>query len=102
VLLIAVATAPHAINRHGNEALAIRNCLDKNGPEMTFRQRDGSFLLFCRLPDNRLGMQIVDKAKEAPHNWIERTAFVKGDGAWNTIRVWLDRIGATRWTRPLP
>src|ERR1043165_1317735 len=77
---VAVAPSFHAELRHGTDAQAIRNCLNNNGPEMTFRQRDGSFLLFCQLQDGRLGMQIVDKAKEWPHNWIERTAFIKGDG----------------------
>ena len=99
---VAVQTAVHAVNRHGQEATDIRNCLDKNGPQMVFRQVDGSFLLFCQLQDGRWGMQITKRAQEAPHNYIERTAFVKGDGRWDTVRRWLDSVRATRWTKALP
>ena len=102
LVAVAVATGVHAVVRHGGEAVEIRKCLDKSGPQMIYRQRDGSFLLFCKLPDGRLGMQITKRADEAPHNYIERSAFVKGDGTWNYIRSWLDRVGATRWTKPLP
>ena len=69
---------------------------------MVYRQIDGSFLLFCQLNDGRWGMQAVKRASEDPRTWVEKTAFVKGDGCWSTVRAWLDRIGATKWTRPLP
>lgn len=78
----------HAAESHFEEAWAIRNCLKNNGPFMTYSVKaDNHFHLFCHLPDGRVGMQIVTDAGD------EVTAFIKGNGVWKDIKMWIDRIG---------
>ena len=60
---------PHAVERHGSDALAIRKCLnDKGGADEIWRSFDKkTFYLWCHLPDDRWGfMAIVQDAIDPP------------------------------------
>lgn len=67
---IAVQTAPHAIARHGDEALTARQCVER--PEYIFRNLlTGRFALVCMTDAQKFGLVIIDEAGQ------EITAFLK-------------------------
>lgn len=93
---------PHALEKHGSDALAIRKCLnDKGGADQIWRSFDKkTFYLWCHLPDGRWGfMAIVRDAID--RLWYESTSFVKGDGSMDTLIQYLQKFG-TRFNGPYP
>ena len=93
---------PHAVEKHGSDALAIRECLnDKGGADQIWRSLDKkTFYLWCHLPDGRWGfMAIVQDAID--RLWYESTSFVKGDGTMGTLLKYLEKFG-TRFNGPYP
>jgi hypothetical protein len=93
---------PHAVEKHGSDALAIRKCLnDKGGADEIWRSFDKkTFYLWCHLPDSRWGfMAIVQDAVD--RLWYESTSFVKGDGTMGTLVKYLEKFG-TRFSGPYP
>ena len=93
---------PHAVEKHGSDALAIRKCLnDKGGADQIWRSLDKkTFYLWCHLPDGRWGfMAIVQDAID--RFWYESTSFVKGDGTMGTLLKYLEKFG-TRFNGPYP
>lgn len=93
---------PHAVEKHGTDALAIRKCLnDKGGAEEIFRSLDKkTFYLFCQLPDGRWGfMAIVQDAID--RLWYESTSFVKGDGTRDALLRYIQKWG-TKFNGPYP
>jgi hypothetical protein len=93
---------PHAVEKHGSDALAIRKCLnDKGGADEIWRSFDKkTFYLWCHLPDGRWGfMAIVQDAID--RLWYESTSFIKGDGTMGTPLKYLEKFG-TRFNGPYP
>jgi hypothetical protein len=100
LLLATVITCPHAVHKHGSEALTIRDCLDKNGIYQVWKstQFDNQYFLICELSAGQYGLQIV---REEGGLLNEVTAFVKGDGSWGKLVNYLSRI-ATKFNGGLP
>jgi hypothetical protein len=95
---VVVVVQSHAVQRHGEEAEAIRKCLDNNGPFQIWRAFDGeTFYRLCQLDDERWGLQAIVKEGKT---WVEKTAFVRGDGSWKALMNYLQRF-ATRYTGSL-
>jgi len=93
---------PHAVEKHGSDALAIRKCLnDKGGADEIWRSFDKkTFYLWCHLPDGRWGfMAIVRDAIDKL--WYESTSFVKGDGTMGALLRYMEKFG-TRFNGPYP
>ena len=93
---------PHAVEKHGSDALAIRKCLnDKGGADEIWRSFDKkTFYLWCHLPDGRWGfMAIVRDAID--RLWYESTSFVKGDGTMGALLKYMEKFG-TRFNGPYP
>jgi hypothetical protein len=93
---------PHAVKRHGSDALAIRKCLnDKGGADESWQSFDKkTFYLWCHLPDDRWGfMAIVQDAIDKL--WYESTSFVKGDGTMGTLLRYMEKFGA-KFNGPYP
>lgn len=93
---------PHAVEKHGSDALAIRKCLnDKGGADQIWRSFDKkTFYLWCQLPDERWGfMAIVKDAVD--RLWYESTSFIKGDGKLQTLIKYMEKFG-TRFNGPYP
>jgi hypothetical protein len=93
---------PHAVEKHGADALAIRKCLnDKGGADQIWRSFDKkTFYLWCHLPDGHWGfMAIIQDAID--RLWYESTSFVKGDGTMGTLLKYLEKFG-TRFNGPYP
>ncbi len=93
---------PHAVERHGSDALAIRQCLnDRGGADQIWRSFDKkTFYLWCQLPDERWGfMAIVQDAVD--RLWYESTSFVKGDGAMANLLKYMEKFG-TKFNGPYP
>jgi Flp pilus assembly pilin Flp len=89
----------HAVLRHGDEALAIRRCLENKGPQQVWKKFGSErFILVCKLDDGRLGIQIVQKVKE---KWEEITAFIPENGTPTQVRAYLMKY-ATKWNGALP
>jgi hypothetical protein len=75
----------HAVERHGQDAIDVRKCMDSNGPVMVFKHRvDPIYYLLCRLDDGRWG---VEPVSDDGH---ERTAFIPKDGTYKEVRAYLD------------
>lgn len=92
-----VKLASHAVARHGSEAEAIRKCLeDNNWPIHIFKNQWNEFFLLCQLNDGRWGWQIVTE------QGYEKTAYVKGNGAWKTLQDWFIRKNISPYKGPLP
>jgi hypothetical protein len=65
VLMIAVAYGAHALEKHGEDAQAVRQCMENNDPlEMWTKLTDGRVFWVCRLEDGRFGIMITDGNKE--------------------------------------
>ena len=93
---------PHAVEKHGSDALAIRKCLnDRGGADQIWRSFDkNTFYLWCHLPDGRWGfMAIVQDAID--RLWYESTSFVKGDGTIGTLLKYMENFG-TRFNGHYP
>lgn len=67
----------HAINQHNAEAIAVRECLDQNGPFAIWQKPDGRFLRLCNLPDGKFGMQICVSDYNGGDCFHEITSFIK-------------------------
>ncbi len=92
---------PHAEDRHGPDAVAIRNCLDHNGPAwheinkqriQYWQSKDdpNTFYQTCLLDDGRWGFQAVIKQN---NKWWEKTGFVKGKGTLGELLKYLAQNG---------
>ena len=93
---------PHAVEKHGSDAVAIRKCLnDKGGADEIWRSFDKkTFYLWCHLPDGRWGfMAIVRDAIDKL--WYESTSFVKGDGTMGALLRYMEKFG-TKFNGPYP
>jgi hypothetical protein len=93
---------PHAVERHGADALEIRKCLnDKGGADEIWRSFDkNTFYLWCQLSDGRWSfMAIIQDAFD--RLWYESTSFVKGDGTKEILIKYMKKFG-TRFNGPYP
>lgn len=100
LLAVAVQTNSHAVLKHGEEAITIRKCLEKNGEYQTWKSRTDPFKFFriCKLGPNSFGLQIVQCLTTGV---CEKTAFVKGDGTWAELTRYLSKM-ATRFNGTIP
>ena len=65
LILAAVAYGAHAIERHGEYAQQIRQCLEQRPPDLVMHNPfTGRDALCVQLPDGKYGVQIVEKAGE--------------------------------------
>lgn len=99
-----IVLGDHATNRHGDEAAAIRKCLDEKGPYQAWiikRGEEKTFYLLCQLPDERWGIQLV-KWSNAMRKWLEISAFVPESGALIEVVNYLKATGATIFKQVLP
>jgi hypothetical protein len=98
-----VIVQQHAVDRHGADAVAIRDCLQQNGAYQTwFDKQAGTFYFLCQLADGRWGFQAaVEDIVNGVKALVEKTAFVKGSGTWMELIEYLSKF-ATRYTGPLP
>jgi putative hemolysin len=100
--LIVALPQSHAVEKHGADAVAIRKCLQDKGPLKVFKStvEQGVFYQICQLPDGRVGLQVVKWAKDLGQ-WIEKTAFVRGDGSLKAVIEYLSKF-STPYNGPLP
>ena len=69
-LLLAVLMAAlvylcaHAIEKHGDDARTVRQCMNDQGPFAVWLQRDGCSHNLVKLPDGRTGDQIQIKGED--------------------------------------
>lgn len=65
----------HAASKHGQEvADAVRACIQGTGPSQVWQRGLDRFLIVCRMPDGKWGVQVVDRH---PNLVKEITAFLK-------------------------
>jgi putative hemolysin len=98
VMAAAVVPFPHAAEKHGDDAVAVRQCVNR-GSTVQYRDRrdPGKFYLLCQLPDGRWGLQIVARAGKVLE---EITSFVRGEGTWDEVSGYVLRF-ATKFNGPL-
>ena len=90
-LFVGVQTKSHAVIRHGDDAIAIRKCLNDNGEYMIWQSltQDNKFFRVCELGPGRFGLQIVQCIVGGT---CEKTAFIKGNGTWLELLKYLENI----------
>ncbi|KAA3644801.1 MAG: hypothetical protein DWQ07_15460 [Chloroflexi bacterium] len=101
-MAVAVGMNAHSITRHGiSEVSAIHNCIQQNGPVMTFRSTTdpNRFYQLCQLPDGRFGMRTVQHLGEGLYKHV--TSFIPKDGSWPLVREYILKF-ATRFTGAMP
>lgn len=71
----------HAVERHGEDAVKIRKCLDDKGPKyIYFSAPQNLYFLICQLgSSDKYGMQIVEWSVKAKA-WEEVTSYIIKDG----------------------
>ena len=99
-LALGVIYTAHAVEHHGADAIAVRKCLDDQGPYMVLKSRfDPTFYLLCKLESGLFGIQAVNEKG----GW-ERTSFIKG--TWKDIQKYFqmgtDNPNATLFTKKVP
>ena len=98
VLLAVSMVVPtlHAVTKHGPEAQVIRECLERNGPAQVWQDTydPNKFFQCVLLPDGRWGLQVV-RWRESVKHWVERTAFIKGDGSLVDLTRYLMQFART-------
>ena len=99
-LTLNVLVNSHAVLRHGDDAVAIRKCLDKNGEYQIWKSLSDpdKFFRICELKPGLFGFQIVQCIASGV---CEKTAFIKGGGTWGELVKYLGKI-ATRFNGVIP
>jgi putative hemolysin len=94
IALIVAIPCVHAVKRHGDDALAVRQCVS-SGHTLNYlaRREQNKYYLLCQLPDGRWGLQIVKKLGKVLQ---EVTSFIPGDGSWDEASQYVERL-ATRY-----
>ncbi|HFC08423.1 MAG TPA: hypothetical protein ENJ54_01010 [Chloroflexi bacterium] len=86
-----IATSQHAVERHGSEAIAIRQCVQNGSSIRRFwRLRNGRYAVMCKLPDGKWGIEIFERLRQ---KWQEVTAFVPRDGSAEAVQRYLWQRG---------
>jgi putative hemolysin len=86
----------HALS-HGAEALAVRECLKKDGPFSVWQKPDGRFVRLCQLPDGKFGTQICAADYNGRDCFHEITSFIKNKFTrLEQLIKYLENIGATQ------
>lgn len=95
-----IVTDTHAADRHGNEALAIRRCLEQRGPDMVWGKKDDpSVKIFCVNLDQGKGCgrwgalfaQFWPSLVEGC-DYRELTSFVPKDGTYRRVVDYLSQF----------
>jgi len=88
-----------AIAHHGiTEVTKVRNCFDKGGADIVYRQKLGNifrFHLLCRLPNGTWVDRVIENINGT---WEEITAFIPQDGSLKAVLDWLGRKAASKIT----
>lgn len=97
---VSVMVNSHAVLRHGEDAIAIRACLDKKGTYQLWKSKTDpdKFFRICELEPGKFGFQIVQCIIGGV---CEKTAFIKGNGSWSELVRYLGRI-ATKFNGKIP
>lgn len=95
-----IVYSEHAM-KHGVDATAVRECLNKNGASEIWRGLDKkTFYLLCQLPDGRWGlMSIIRDAIDKL--WHEQTSFVPDNPSRQGLINYLEQWG-TKFNGPFP
>ena len=89
--LAVVQVKSHAVIRHGEDAISIRACLDKNGEYQVWKSISdpNKFFRICEIEPGKFGFQIVQCVRGGV---CEKTAFTKGEGKWPELVKYLKKI----------
>jgi putative hemolysin len=93
--LPAVTVKPHAVAKHGAEAVSARRCIQRHGVFLRYREPSGRVHQLCRTPEGEIFDQIVEWVNGV---WEEVTAFKPNPfelgNTLSAIRIWLGLKGA--------
>lgn len=98
---MAVNEYNHANAVHGvAEAQSVRDCLNKYGPTMTYREPNGVIHRLCLDPDTGKWGDLITKIINGVET--EVTSFIPKAGVLARILEWFERKGATKWKSAPP
>lgn len=90
-----VLLTSHATERHGSEAVQIRQCIQRNGPMETWARKDNPNVQYwlCGLPDGRWCHMIVESfpSRNQGVDWRERTSFCAKQGRYQQAIRYLQK-----------
>lgn len=91
-----VKTTRHATERHGSEAVAIRQCIQKNGALERWEQLEDPSVEYwmCQLPDGRVCVQVVQAwpSRVEGTDWRERSSFCPRGGVYERVIDYLQQF----------
>jgi hypothetical protein len=83
------------LKHHGNDAKRVRDCIQKNGPAMTWLDPEGFRLQVCVLPDTNPTQIGVQVETQRGGQWKSVTEYIKNRfRSLREISNWLYRCGA--------
>ena len=94
-LVVVDTTRSHAEQRHGQDGIAVRNCIDSGNIHSTWwNPRTGNYIQVCNLngDDHTWGIRVLRRAGKG---WEEITAFIRRQAAsWGEMEDYLIDSGA--------
>jgi hypothetical protein len=100
---VEVVNGTHAVQKHGEEAAQIQECLDSNGPnqvwKFTSHRRDNHFIQCAEMDDDFWGIRIIERLTGGKYK--ERTSFVVKDGTFQQMIEYVS-ARAEQFFGPLP
>lgn len=70
ILMAVIIYGQHAVAKHGQDAVLVRQCMENKGPMQMWVMPDGRVENICRLDDGRIGIMVTD-------GFHEVTSFIK-------------------------
>ncbi len=88
LLLIVLAatigiTISHAVLKHGNDAITVRNCIDNGNPTSLYQASKSKFFQICMIDPTTFGIRVIKKT--GGNRYEEVTAYIK-----NTLKSFDD------------
>lgn len=66
----------HAVEKHKEEAIATRDCIDRGGADIVYFKTDDRAVQLCLIPGRGLGIRPMEKIKGV---WQELTGYINQD-----------------------
>ncbi len=65
----------HAVLKHGNDAIRVRNCIDNGNPTFFYQASKSKFIQICMIDPTTFGIRVIKKT--GGNRYEEVTAYIK-------------------------
>jgi hypothetical protein len=92
ILMAVIIYGIHAVEKHGQDAILVRQCMENDGPVQIWVMPDGRVENICRMNDGRWGIMVTD-------GFHEVTSFIKNKMTrLSQIEQYLRNLGGMKVT----